>query len=122
MVEHSLGKGEVESSILSGSTITNPRKSRVSAFSGEATFPKFNAERCKNMRLFRHVFDTSILNPFRAFICLTATCMEASSPTQIRRLAEDYARDSRRHVAANRAELDKTSNPPFAVMHQDELH
>jgi hypothetical protein len=52
---------------------------------------------------------------------LTATSKEARSPTQIRHLAEDYARDFRRLVAANRAELDKSSDPPFAVLHQDEI-
>ncbi len=52
---------------------------------------------------------------------LTATSKEASSPTQIRHLAEDYAKDFRRLVAANRAELNKHSDPPFAVLHQDEL-
>ena len=52
---------------------------------------------------------------------LTATSKEASSPTQIRHLAEEYAKDFRRLVAANRAELNKTSDPRFAVLHQDEL-
>ncbi len=52
---------------------------------------------------------------------LTATSKEASSPTQIRHLAEDYAKDFRRLVVANRAELNKHSDPPFAVLYQDEL-
>ncbi len=52
---------------------------------------------------------------------LTATSNEASSPTQIRHLAEDYAKDFRRLVAVNRAELNKHSDPPFAVLHHDEL-
>jgi hypothetical protein len=31
------------------------------------------------------------------------------------------SQDFRRLVAAHRAELDKHSDPPFAVLHQDEL-
>jgi hypothetical protein len=43
------------------------------------------------------------------------------SPTQIRHLADDYARDFRRLVTVNRAELDKTSDPPLVTLHKDEL-
>jgi hypothetical protein len=35
-------------------------------FYGEATAPHFNAERCKNMRLFWHVLDTRGLELFSA--------------------------------------------------------
>jgi hypothetical protein len=54
-------------------------------------------------------------------VLFPATSKEASSPTQIRHLAEDYAKDFRRLVAADRAELDKASDLPFAVLHQGEL-
>ncbi len=53
---------------------------------------------------------------------LTATSKEANSPTQIRHLAEDYAKDFRRLVAVNRVELDKHSDLPFAALCQDEIH
>jgi hypothetical protein len=46
---------------------------------------------------------------------LPAASKEASSPIQIRHLAEDYAKDFRRLVTANTAELNKTSELPFAV-------
>jgi hypothetical protein len=47
--------------------------------------------------------------------------MRLRSPTAIRHLAEDHAENFRCLVAANRAELDKHSNPPFAVLYQGEL-
>jgi hypothetical protein len=43
------------------------------------------------------------------------------SPTAIRHLAEDDAKEFRQLVAVNRAELNKTSDPLFAVLHQDGL-
>jgi hypothetical protein len=43
------------------------------------------------------------------------------SPTQTRDQADDYARDFRRLVTVNRAELDKTSDPPLVTLHKDEL-
>jgi hypothetical protein len=52
---------------------------------------------------------------------LMATSKEASSPAQIRHLAETYAKDFHQLVTANRAELDKSSDPQFAILHQDEL-
>jgi hypothetical protein len=66
VVEHSLGKGEVESSILSGSTIQTPCFARVFRFHDEVAPPHSSAERCKNMRLFWHVLDTRSLSLFSA--------------------------------------------------------
>ena len=52
---------------------------------------------------------------------LMATSKEAGSPTQIRHLAETYAKDFRQLVTANRASMDKDGGPPFPVLHQDKL-
>jgi len=45
---------------------------------------------------------------------LAATSDEASSPTKIRHLAEDFAKDFRQLVTAN---MDKNGGPPFPVIH-----
>jgi len=52
---------------------------------------------------------------------LMATSKEASSPTQIRHVAETYAKDFRQLVTANRASMDKDGGPPFPVLHHDKL-
>ncbi len=57
----------------------------------------------------------------RIMATMAATSKSANSPTAVRHLAEEYARDFRRLVAATQAELDKTSDAPFTVLHQDEL-
>jgi hypothetical protein len=72
VVEHSLGKGEVESSILSGSTIPKPlwRKGFALRSLHCITTPKrqFTAERGKNM-LRRYVE-----NPGSNLVALSAPC------------------------------------------------
>jgi hypothetical protein len=52
---------------------------------------------------------------------LVVTSREARSPTAIRHLVEDYAKDFRRLISANQAKLDKHSDPPFAILHESEL-
>ena len=57
----------------------------------------------------------------RIMAMMAATSKNANSPTQIRRLADDLAKDFRQFGTANKASMDKEGGPPFAVLHQDEL-
>ena len=57
----------------------------------------------------------------RIMAMMAATSKNANSPTQIRHLAETYAKDFRQLVTANKASMDKEGGPPFPVLHQDEL-
>src|SRR3712207_5226765 len=57
----------------------------------------------------------------RIMAMLAATSDEASSPTKIRHLAEDFAKDFRQLVTANKASMDKNGGPPFPVLHQEDL-
>jgi hypothetical protein len=52
---------------------------------------------------------------------LMATSEEASSPTQIRHLADQMAKNFRQLVTAGKATMDKEGGPPFPVLHQDKL-
>ena len=52
---------------------------------------------------------------------LVATSKEAGSPTQIRHLAETYAKDFRQLVTANKASMDRNGGPPFPVLHQKDI-
>ncbi len=66
------------------------------------------------MRLFWHVLDTRIL---KVFCAAEVPCSASFTRIMRNRLAEYDANASLRLVAATWAELDKTSNSPFAVMH-----
>jgi len=57
----------------------------------------------------------------RIMAMLTATSKSAGSPTQVRHLAEDFAKDFRQLVTANKASMEKDGGPPFPILHQDEL-
>jgi hypothetical protein len=52
---------------------------------------------------------------------LMATYKEVSSPTQIRHLAETYAKEFRQLVTADRVNMDEDGGPPFPVLHRNEL-
>ncbi len=72
-----------------------------------------------NTAMLRNAEISNVL--LRIMATMTATSKSANSPTAVRRMAEEIAKDFRRLVTANRAELDKTSDPPFAILHQGEL-
>ncbi len=57
----------------------------------------------------------------RIMALLTATSKEAGSPTQIRHLAEDLAKDFRQLVTGNKASMDQDGGPPFPVLYQYDL-
>jgi Pyruvate/2-oxoacid:ferredoxin oxidoreductase gamma subunit len=57
----------------------------------------------------------------RIMAVLAATSKSANSPTQIRQLAEEFAKDFRKLVTTNKASLDKEDGLPFPVLHQGEL-
>jgi Pyruvate/2-oxoacid:ferredoxin oxidoreductase gamma subunit len=57
----------------------------------------------------------------RIMAMLAATSDEASSPTKIRHLAEDFAKEFRQLVTANKASMDENGGPPFPVLHQGDL-